>query len=172
MMPLSKDFLKNIKLPKTKFEKIYNVITAILVVLLIIFVVFIWREIPQTIPTHYDALGRPDDEGSKWLVLIGPVIMLSYLSMMRLFAKHPEWWNYPQRMNETNAPAFYLINRQLMTATNNGGILLFSLVALEMILVVLDWIPQIINIGVFALLIVVLFGVPMLLFALKIRKIK
>lgn len=167
-----KNVLKGLQIPLTKFEKVYNLLTLGIVLLATAIIIFNWHKVPAMIPTHYDALGRVDDEGSKWLILIYPLLTLSILSVTKLFLKHPEWGNYPQRVNEENIVHFYLINRQLLTAINNGIIILFVFVALEMVLVGMQLIPSFINLGTIALVIIILFFVPMLIFAFKARKIK
>lgn len=166
-----KEVLKNLKLPKTKFELTYTFITGIISLLIYGYIVINWGKVPDTIPTHYNALGQQDDEGSKWLVVIFPIITFCITSITGLFEKHPEWGNYPARINEQNAKAFFLMNRQLVTAINNGTILLFSLISLEMILVGLGKIVSI-DFIYYGLAIFVLFIIPNIIVMLKIRKIK
>lgn len=166
-----KEILKNIDIPITKFEKIYTIITVIILIAISIFIVVIWKDVPQTIPTHFNALGQVDGEGSKWTIFTLPILALAINSFTNLFKKHPEWGNYPQRINEANAAAFYLENRKLLTAINNGILLLFSLLALEMLLVALGWIESS-SILSFVIFITIFMFVPMIYSMLRIRKIQ
>lgn len=170
-MPSYKEVLKNIKLPKTKFEITYTFITWIIALLIYGYIIINWGKVPDTIPTHYNALGEQDDEGSKWLVVIFPIIAFCITSITGLFEKYPQWGNYPARINEQNAKAFFLINRQLVTAINNGSIILFSFISLEIILVALDK-RQSIDFAFYGLFVVVLFLIPIIVAMFKTRKIK
>lgn len=170
-MPNYKEVLKELAIPNTRFEKIYTTITAIVVALIILFIIAVWSKVPATIPTHYDALGRMDSEGSKWTILVFPIIAIPLYSLLNFFAKHPEWGNYPARINENNAAAMYLANRQLLRMLQCGTTLLLFLIALEMILVGLDW-KNTVGIWSYTILIIVLIFIPMLISIFKIRKIK
>lgn len=171
IMPSYKKTLKNLDIPRTKFENTYTLITTIIIAIIFIFIVFVWYKVPATIPTHYDALGRQDDEGSKWLVIVLPALGFCIVSIMNLFKKHPEWANYPKRINESNAAAFYLANRQLLTILNNGIIIFFSLIALDMILVALEW-KETANVWYYTALLFILIIIPIFVAMFKIRKIK
>lgn len=166
-----KEVLKNIKLPKTKFELTYTLIAGIIALIIYGYIVINWGKVPDTIPTHYNALGQQDDEGSKWLVVIMPIIAFCITSITGLFEKHPEWGNYPARINEHNAKDFYLLNRQLVNMINNGSVILFAFISLEMILVGLGKIESI-DLIYYGLAIVVLFIIPNIIVMLKTRKIK
>lgn len=170
-MPGYKEVLKDIAIPKTKLEQMYTLITTAIAFAIIIFIITIWNQVPSTIPTHFNALGQPDDSGSKWLVLIFPVIAFCVISITNLFKKHPEWGNYPARINENNAAEFYLENRKLLTMINCGIVLTFLLAALEMVLVGGGWIESS-SIWVFLLVIMILVVAPMIVTMIKIRKIK
>lgn len=166
-----KEILKNIDLPLTKYEKIYTCITAFILLAIVVFIAIIWKDVPQTIPTHFNALGQVDGEGSKWTIISLPIIGMAIISFTNLFKKHPEWGNYPTRINENNAADFYLENRKLLTAINNGILLLFTLIVLEMLLVALEWVEST-SIWFFVLFIIIFIFIPMIYTVLRIRKIQ
>src|SRR5690625_6629635 len=49
------------------------------------------------------------------------------LIFLSIFEKFPEWHNYPKRINDTNAKAFYLTSRKLVNQLKNISVIVFSL---------------------------------------------
>ena len=80
----------------------------------ITFVIFFvyWQKYPSDIPIHYNALGEIDSYGSKWILLILPIIgFLTYLGMS-ILNRYPYIFNYPIEVNELNAYSLYKIGKR------------------------------------------------------------
>ena len=61
-------------IPKTLFEKTLDIVTAILYLAGIIYTIIIWNQLPDQVPAHYNGAGEVDRWGSKWELIILPVI--------------------------------------------------------------------------------------------------
>ena len=48
--------------------------------------------------------------------------------------KHPEWHNYPKRMNEENVEQFYLLSRKILNQTKNLCLIIFSVIIVARLL--------------------------------------
>ncbi len=81
--------------------------SAILTILLIILPIYFYNQLPDTIPTHFNALGEPDSYGSKNTIWILPVIGLILYVGLTILNKYPHVFNYPVEVTESNAGKLY-----------------------------------------------------------------
>lgn len=128
-----------LKIPKTNGEWIWDVIGYLLYIGSIILLIFVWGDLPQKVPAHYNALGEVDRWGSKWELIILPMIAAFLALMMQVFEKYPEWHNYPKRFNESNAIKFYIHSRKLINQLKNMCLIMFALVLFESVSISLGW---------------------------------
>ncbi len=127
------------KLPKTRGERMWNVIGYSIFFGTLIFIIFIWRDIPDRIPAHYNAAGDITRWGSKWELLILLIPGVFTAIFMGIAEKHPESHNYPKRFNEANAKKFYLNSRKMINQLKNICMIIFAFLALESVFIALDW---------------------------------
>jgi len=128
-----------IKIPKTKGEWIWDLIGYSFYIGSIMLLVIVWSKMPQEVPAHYNALGEVDRWGSKWELIILPMIGAFIAMMMQVFEKYPEWHNYPKRFNESNAAQFYLHSRKLINQLKNICLMTFALILFESVSIALEW---------------------------------
>ncbi|WP_026908127.1 DUF1648 domain-containing protein [Paucisalibacillus globulus] len=162
--------LPKLKIPKTKSEWVFDIIGLIFYVGSIILLITVWNSLPDEVPAHYNALGEVDRFGSKFELLILPIIGGFLLLMMQAFEKFPEIHNYPSRINKSNAEQFYLNSRKMINQLKNVCLILFSLLAFESISIALDW-----NNGFggwFMPILIVGTVIPIVLLFIRQRKIK
>ncbi|WP_033445692.1 DUF1648 domain-containing protein [Ornithinibacillus scapharcae] len=155
---------------KTTSERVWDMIGLSIYVGSIILLLVVWSSLPSEVPAHYNFLGEVDRWGKKWELLILPVVGGFLLLMMQALEKHPEAHNYPKRLNESNAEAFYLNSRKMLNQLKNSSLIVLSAILIESISIAMDWINgfgkwfiPILLIGVF---------LPMLIGLLKQRKIR
>lgn len=120
-----------IKLPKTKSEWVWDIIGYTVFLGSIIFLIYHWNELPDRVPAHYNAVGEVDRWGSKMELLILPAIGVIMGVMMQVLEKFPEVHNYPERLNENNAKAFYLVSRKLLNQIKNICFMIFAFILFE-----------------------------------------
>lgn len=128
-----------LKIPRTKDEWIWDVIGYSFFIGAIIMLVIVWSDLPQKVPAHYNARGEVDRWGSKWELIILPMIGAFIGMMMQVFEKYPEWHNYPERFNESNAAQFYLHSRKLINQVKNICLMIFALILFESVSISLNW---------------------------------
>ena len=128
-----------LKIPKTKGEWILDLIGYSFYISSIILLVIVWSKLPQEVPAHYNALGEVDRWGSKWELLILPMIGAFIAMMMQVFERYPEWHNYPKRFSESNASQFYLHSRKLINQMKNICLVIFAVILLESVSISLGW---------------------------------
>ncbi|QPQ28961.1 DUF1648 domain-containing protein [Lysinibacillus sp. JNUCC 51] len=115
-----------LKLPKTKYEKIWDYFGGGLFVLSILYIFVMWGKLPEEIPGHFNGAGEVDRWGSKmlWILLV-------------LLEKAPHMHNYPARLNESNVEAFYLNSRKGLNEIKNLCLILFAAISFQMIRIAL-----------------------------------
>lgn len=126
-----------LKLPKTKYEKIWDYIGGGLFVLSILYIFVMWGKLPEEIPGHFNGAGEVDRWGSKIELLILPFIGLFLWILLGLLEKAPHMHNYPARLNESNVEAFYLNSRKGLNEIKNLCLILFAAISFQMIRIAL-----------------------------------
>lgn len=126
-----------LKLPKTKYEKIWDFIGGGLFVLSILYIFVIWGQLPEKIPGHFNGAGEVNRWGSKIEILILPFIGIFLWILLGLLEKAPHMHNYPARLNESNVEAFYLNSRKGLNETKNLCLILFAAISFQMVRIAL-----------------------------------
>ncbi|MEK5330895.1 DUF1648 domain-containing protein [Lysinibacillus sp. FSL W8-0992] len=126
-----------LKLPKTKYEKILDIIGGGIFIVSIIFIISQWNTLPEEIPAHFNGAGEVDRWGSKIELFILPGIGIFLWIFLGLLEKVPYMHNYPARLNESNVEAFYLNSRKILNEIKNLCLILFAVISFEIVLVAL-----------------------------------
>lgn len=74
---------------------ITNIIGIALILGYVIFLAVMWKNIPDTVPKHFNAAGEADAYGSKMLLIIEPVFMVLMFLIFTVVEHHTEVWNFP-----------------------------------------------------------------------------
>ncbi|SOC05183.1 uncharacterized protein DUF1648 [Ureibacillus xyleni] len=122
-----------VHIPKTKIEKMTDIICFGLFVLSLVYVVFNWGKIPDEIPGHFNATGEVDRWGSKYELFILPIIGTLQFILMSLLEKAPHMHNYPKRINASNVEQFYLQSRKLLNVIKNISLLMFGFLIVQIV---------------------------------------
>src|SRR5690625_7494445 len=72
-----------------------------------VYLLFVWQSLPSEVPAHYNALGEVDRWGSKWEMLILPIIATVLWIGMTILEKYPHVYNYIN-LTEDNVRNQYL----------------------------------------------------------------
>lgn len=159
-----------INIPKTKSERILDTLGYSAYFGSISFLVIIWRWLPNEIPAKFNGLGEIDRWGSKWELLLLPILGSFILLIFQMIEKYPTVHMYPKRFNKSNAKQFYLASRKLCNQSKNMISLTFALIIFYSISIALGWIQ---GLGIFFIVIIVIgLGIPILLGIIRFIRIK
>ena len=64
------DDVKHVRMGRTIESTIFELVALVLVVTMLVLAVIMYFNAPETIPTHFDAAGHPNNEGSRLTLLI------------------------------------------------------------------------------------------------------
>lgn len=122
-----------IHIPKTKIEKISDCVGFGLFFLSLLYVLINWNVIPEKIPAHFNGSGEVDRWGSKYEIIILPIIGIFQFVLMSLLEKAPHMHNYPKRINESNVEQFYLQSRKLLNVVKNLCSIMFAYLIVQIV---------------------------------------
>lgn len=114
-----------LKIPLEPIDIIAEIISISGLILLTVYTFMIYNDMPDTIPTHFNAQGEADGFGDKitlwWLVAIGIVLYIS-LSVLN---RYPHIHNYNVNITEENAFKNYRFSTRILRFVNVFMVLLF-----------------------------------------------
>ncbi|WP_339252746.1 DUF1648 domain-containing protein [Sporosarcina sp. FSL W8-0480] len=113
-----------LEIPKTTVQWAFDIFTIIVFVAGMIYLISIWNQLPDQVPAHYNAAGEVDRWGSKWELVILPIIAVLMAIFLTFLEKHPEWHNY-MNLNENNIEFQYRNSVIFLNVMKNECVLLF-----------------------------------------------
>lgn len=115
-----------IKVPFETVDVIIEMLSITLLILMWIYCIINYFELPDTIATHFDATGKPDDFGSKNTIWIIPVVATVMYIGMYILNKYPHIHNYMVNITEENALKNYRFSTRVVRVVNFLCVLLLA----------------------------------------------
>lgn len=109
----------------TFLEIILNSLALALFIGSVVYLITVWTTLPGEVPAHYNGAGEVDRWGSKWEMIILPVISLMMWIGMTVLERYPHVYNYTNLTKE-NAHAQYLNGRLMINVLKNVIVVIFS----------------------------------------------
>jgi uncharacterized membrane protein len=103
-----------IKPSRPAVDYVLEVVAALLLVGMLALTLLSFGQLPEQIPTHYNAAGAADAFGARWTLLILPVVGAVLWGLLTLVNRFPHLWNYPVKITEHNAASQYRRGRTFM----------------------------------------------------------
>ena len=85
-----------------RLRLISNIISILLIGGYVVFLTACWTNIPETVPTHFDVLGRADAYGSKESLIAEVAIMAALFLLLAVVERFPSVWNFPVKVTAEN----------------------------------------------------------------------
>jgi len=122
-----------IKVPFETVDVIIEFVSITLLILMWCYCIINYIDLPDTIATHFNGAGEPDDYGSKLTIWIIPIIgTVMYIGLF-ILNKHPHMHNYMVNITEKNALKNYQFSTRVLRIVNFLCVLLFAYVSFMMI---------------------------------------
>ncbi len=115
-----------LKLPLTKVDQWLNGIGVVLLLVLIAVPILIYGDLPEEIPTHFGANGKPDDFNQKSHIFVLPCVILLLFTGLFWLAYQPHLYNYTVKITEENAERQYRNASRMMRFLNLSVLVLFA----------------------------------------------
>ncbi|MBQ4803579.1 DUF1648 domain-containing protein [Aquimarina sp. MMG015] len=158
-----------IKVEKGLIDVLLEIIMLIGLITLILIPLFYYKDLPEMIPTHFNAKGTPDDYNSKSMIWFLPIIGLFLAAGLFVLNKSPHVFNYPKAFTKDNASKYYRNSTRLIRVLNLTITWTFVFILYKSVQVALGHSE---NLGIWFLpvFLIIIFG-AIIYFALGARKI-
>jgi uncharacterized membrane protein len=110
-----KPYRPKLNLPKTAIEKSLEIMAVIVLLVHIGMTFYLFKNLPDIVPTHFGLDGKPNGFGSKKTLWILPLISLFLQSFMSLI-NSPESFNYLTELTPDNVEKEYRFARTFLVA--------------------------------------------------------
>lgn len=120
-----------IKLDMGPADLILEILAIVSLLCFIGFTIYSVTRLPETIPTHFNASGIPDDYGSKNTLWMLPVVALILYAILSLVGKIPEKFNYPVRITTENARIQYTLRSRFLRYIKLVIVLMFFFISYQ-----------------------------------------
>lgn len=88
--------------------------------------VALWPTLPQRLPLHFDAAGRPDGWGARSSFLTLPILGTVLYAALTVVRRFPHAYNYPWPITAANAERQYRLARRMIAAIKAIAVWLFA----------------------------------------------
>lgn len=157
-----------IKIPLTMTDKIVELIGLLVLIGFWIFTLTHYSQLPDIIPTHFGAEGKPDGYGEKWTLFLLPIIGSTLYIALTILARFPHKMNYSATITEINAAKQYTIMVQMLRVLKVMILLVFFVLDYKTVQIALG-LPDLFG-RWFLLLVFALFFVPIFYFLIQSSK--
>jgi len=120
-----------IRIKLTTADKVVELIGWFALITIWILVVASYSNLPDTIPIHYNAVGKADGFGNKINILILPLVATILFVGMTIANKFPHIFNYPVKITEENAFRQYTNATRMMRFLKSILVVIFGLIAFK-----------------------------------------
>lgn len=107
-----------IKVPLQQLDIVLELVTISLLLLTCIYAIVQYSNLPETIPTHFNAAGEADDFGHKSSIFFIPAIGIALYLLLFILNKYPHMHNYMVNITEENALKNYRFSTRILRFVN------------------------------------------------------
>jgi uncharacterized membrane protein len=118
-------------LSPTTTDKVVEALARIALIAFWIYAAIIFTRLPDTIPVHFNLAGEVDNYGSKWMVLILPVLATALFAGLTVLNWYPHIFNYPVQITDENARQQYTSATRLIRYLKLAVVIIFSMIVFE-----------------------------------------
>ena len=120
-----------LKIPLTATDKLTEGAGFILLCLIWGLTAVNYSSLPDMIPVHFDALGKPDGFGGKATMWTLPALSTLLFAGLTFLNKFPHIFNYPTQITPENAFKQYQMATRMIRVLKLVLVIIFGLIALQ-----------------------------------------
>ena len=121
------------KVPLEGLDIVLDILSATLLLLMIIYTIMSYSELPEIIPSHFDARGNVDGYSNKRFLWFLPAIGMVTLIGLFTLNKYPHIHNYMVNITEENALKNYRLSTRIVRFTNLFTMFTFAIIVFAMV---------------------------------------
>ena len=118
--------------PPTSANKFLEGLGVIGLITLWVFTIYIYPNLPETIPIHFNSKGEVDGYGSRMMAWLAPVIAMVLFGVLTFLNQHPHQFNYSVKITSENALRQYTLATRMIRILKWSLIVTFILLQWEL----------------------------------------
>lgn len=122
-----------IHIPLAQLDIILEIIAVSLLLFVWIYPAMYYTQLPETIPTHFNAKGEADDWGSKVFIWLIPMITTFTYALIIVLNRFPHLHNYMVNITEENAFKNYQLSTRILRIANLFVLIIMAFAITEMV---------------------------------------
>lgn len=122
-----------IKIPLQPLDIIIDMTSVTLLILMVVYIVMSYGELPDIIPSHFNAKGEVDGHSDKSQLWLLPSVGIALFIGLFILNKYPHYHNYMVNITEDNALKNYRFSTRIVRFTNLFMSLIFVMISYTMI---------------------------------------
>lgn len=117
-----------IKVPIEGLDLVLDILSVTLLILIIVYAIISYSELPDTIPSHFNANGEVDGYSDKSMIWLLPGLGIILFFGMYTLNRFPHLHNYMVNITEENALKNYRLSTRIIRFTNLFIMIIFGIV--------------------------------------------
>lgn len=117
---MAKENQLKIEPEQTPADRILEGVAAAALIVLLILPALYYGELPESIPTHFNAAGEADDYGDKWTILLLSFISLAIYALLTFINSRPYILNFPVKITPENTERQYRLATRFIRILKAG----------------------------------------------------
>jgi uncharacterized membrane protein len=122
-----------IKLQPDPIDKAFEIIAGVGLLAIWVVTLTTYSNLPDTIPSHYNASGQPDGFGPKTKIFSLPIIATVIFIGLTIVNMYPHVFNYPTAITETNASKQYANATRMIRYLKVVTLVVFGMITMKTI---------------------------------------
>ncbi len=127
-----------IKIKLDTYDKVLEILGAASLMLIILLPFNYYGQLPEIIPSHFNAVGMADSYSPKSVIFILPSIAFVLYMSLHTLNRYPHVFNYPKPITPENAAQQYRAATKLIRMINTILVLAFTFITYSTILAALN----------------------------------
>jgi uncharacterized membrane protein len=122
-----------LKLELTPIDMVLEILGWTSILAIWVLTITNYSSLPDTIPIHWNGVGKADGFGGKGFILPLPIISTILFIGLTILNKYPHVFNYPTNINEENALSQYTNATRLIRYSKFIVVVIFGIIVLQTI---------------------------------------
>lgn len=97
-----------IHIKTTYYHRMIAILSILVLAGTFLYLLFAWNELPDKVPGHFNGAGVIDRWGSKYELIVIPIVSVFLFLGISLMEKYPDAWNTGVKVTEENKERVYL----------------------------------------------------------------
>ena len=119
-----------LNLEPSKLDSLLASASMFVWIIMLCLTIYVLFKLPDTIPTHFNASGEPNDFGGKETILVLPFLATLVYWSLNILNKYPQFFNFSVTITPENAERQYTLATRMIRFLQLGLLIIFTFIIL------------------------------------------